>query len=99
MAVIFTGPRLGVQGLENDMATKKQKRTELLLAGFQGNPDEFMMLKGVLCAPLGLDFADELRLRKFFDYSMIAARMDAMNAAAIAEAKKLLPATTEAVTS
>lgn len=79
------------------MATKKQQRTEKLLAGFSGNPDEFMMLKGVLCAPLGLDYSDECRLRDFFDYSMIAARMDAMNAAAIREAKAFLASSTQTV--
>ncbi len=70
--------------------TRKTQRTETLLEGFRGNPDEFVMLKGVLCMALGLDYADEQKARSLFDTKMIAARMDAMNAAAIKEAKELL---------
>jgi len=57
----------------------KIDRTKLLLANFKGNKDEFMMLKGILCAPHGLDPVGVRRFYDLFDTIMIAERMDQIN--------------------
>jgi len=57
----------------------KTERTQALLDNFKGNKDEFMMLKGVLCAPHGLDSEGSQLFYALFDTIMIAERMDQIN--------------------
>jgi hypothetical protein len=67
---------------------QRTQRTRTLLARFAGLPDEFVMLKGVLCASHGLVGTDSKRYAALFDSAMIATRMDAMNAEAAASFKR-----------
>ncbi|HDR8994410.1 TPA: hypothetical protein QDB01_000287 [Burkholderia vietnamiensis] len=57
-------------------------RTNALIDAFRGLPDEFTMLKGVLCAPNRWSIDDSKRFNAMIDLSLIAARMDALNNAA-----------------
>lgn len=55
-------------------------RTAALLARFRGNPDEFYMLKGVLCMGHGDNTREDERLiNSVFDLVAIAERMDELN--------------------
>ena len=70
-------------GLQSSQQTAAQRRTTALLCSFAGNRDEFMMLKGVLCMAHGLEGTHANLAHSVFDMAMIAARMDAINAATI----------------
>lgn len=64
------------------MDAERKARTVGLLAYFLGNPDEFAMLKGVLCmGHLPGGHSDPV-IDACFDNIMIATRMDAINKAA-----------------
>ncbi|ALL68697.1 hypothetical protein K788_0000280 [Paraburkholderia caribensis MBA4] len=65
-------------------------RTQKVINHFRGLPGEFSMLKGLLCASHSMEGHDEVRYRYFFDSSLIAARMEEINAAAREEAMKFL---------
>ncbi|HDR9283681.1 TPA: hypothetical protein QDB45_005295 [Burkholderia vietnamiensis] len=62
--------------------TSRIVRTNALIDAFRGLPDEFTMLKGVLCAPNGWTLDDSKRFNALIDTTSIAARMDALNNAA-----------------
>lgn len=62
--------------------TSRIARTNALIDAFRGLPDEFTMLKGVLCAPNGWTLDDSKRFNALIDTRLIAARMDALNKAA-----------------
>ncbi|MGX5872936.1 hypothetical protein MJ547_04140, partial [Burkholderia gladioli] len=62
--------------------TSRIARTNALIDAFRGLPDEFTMLKGVLCAPNGWVSADSKRFNMLIDLTSIASRMDAINNAA-----------------
>lgn len=59
--------------------TNRLVRTNALIDAFRGLPDEFTMLKGVLCAPNAWALDDSKRFNALIDTSLIAARMDALN--------------------
>ncbi|MBN3762367.1 hypothetical protein [Burkholderia sp. Ac-20365] len=65
-------------------------RTQKVIDHFRGLPGEFPMLKGLLCASHPMEGQDVVRYRYFFDSSLIAARMDEINAAAREDALKFL---------
>lgn len=68
------------------MLTTRDQRTATLLKYYDGLPDEFQMLTGVLCAQHALWGKDADDLDAIFDFMKIAARMDAINAAALKRA-------------
>jgi len=53
----------------------KKKRTLKVIEYFKGLPEEFSMLKGLLCYTYGLPAGED----SIFDNIMIAERMDVVN--------------------
>ncbi|HDR9033327.1 TPA: hypothetical protein QDB07_000776 [Burkholderia vietnamiensis] len=62
--------------------TQRYVRTTGLIDRFRDLPNEFYLLKGVLCATNGWSFDDSKRFNALIDTTLIAARMDALNNAA-----------------
>ncbi|KVO56589.1 hypothetical protein [Burkholderia stagnalis] len=59
---------------------EKKERTQSIIENFRGNCDEFVMLKGVLCASHQFDSAGDKAYRELIDTLMIAKRMDELRA-------------------
>lgn len=51
-------------------------RTQSIIDNFRGNPDEFAMLKGVLCASHKFDRDGADAFRELVDAMMLAERLD-----------------------
>lgn len=81
----------------------REQRTQIIIDGFRGLPDEFGMLKGLLCVDgvvsngardLGKDYLDQWAERNHFhnayDSVLIAARMDELRRAAATECRTLI---------
>lgn len=62
---------------------KKTKQSVInaraIIADFQGNKDEFYMLKGLLCMTHKLEYAQTKKVYKVIDTVTIAQRMDDIN--------------------
>ena len=65
--------------------TDRAARTQHIIDRFKGKPEEWGMLKGVLCMDHGLAYDDPLAvaLRETIDTVMVAKRMDELNREAI----------------
>lgn len=63
----------------SDRLEGRKARTEALIDHFRGLPQEFGMLKGVLCATHVMEGQDSTRWLYFFDTLRIAGRMDELN--------------------
>lgn len=54
----------------------RQERTTKLLTTFRSYPDEWKLLKGVLCMTHGMDCSESIQAGLLFDSIRIAERMD-----------------------
>ncbi len=72
------------------MKTSKQEiaaRTQAIIETYRGLPGEFYMLKGLLC--LDGAIGEYKSVRRIFDTSAIAERMDEINRADVAAAQRI----------
>lgn len=67
----------------NGYSETAKNRANQIINRYQGNADEFCMLKGVLCITHGMKPRDAQQARKLIDFSLIAERMDVLQKEAI----------------